>query len=210
MMVVTRDGDLNAATRVLEEGARKAGLQNLGAWTAQFDLGAALWHRLPDSAQQAVDQATMTMVGSDSAGYYLLKARMQRLRGNQPARRAFFDSARVVLEERTAARPDDPALRATLGFTYAGLGRREEAIREGRRAVELRPPSKDTWLGVDMVRSLATTYAMLGEADSAVRQLRLLLQVPSWISVPALRADPTWDPIRRDPDFRALVAKPVT
>jgi serine/threonine-protein kinase len=210
MMVVTRDGDLNAATRVLEEGARKAGLQNLGAWTAQFDLGAALWHRLPDSAQQAVDQATMTMVGSDSAGYYLLKARMQRLRGNQPASRAFFDSARVVLEERTAARPDDPALRATLGFTYAGLGRREEAIREGRRAVELRPPSKDTWLGVDMVRSLATTYAMLGEADSAVRQLRLLLQVPSWISVPALRADPTWDPIRRDPDFRALVAKPVT
>jgi len=60
------------------------------------------------------------------------------------------------------------------------------------------------------VRSLATTYATLGEADSAVKQLRLLLEVPSWISVPALRADPTWDPIRRDPDFRALVAKPVT
>jgi serine/threonine-protein kinase len=210
MLVVTRDGDLDAATRVLEEGARKAGLQNLAAWTAQFDLGAALWHRLPDSAQQAVDEASMTMVGSDSAGYYLLKARMQRLRGNLPASRAFFDSARVVLEERSAARPDDPTLHAVLGFTYAGLGRREEAIREGRRAVELRPPSRDTWLGVDMVRSLATTYATLGEADSAVKQLRLLLEVPSWISLPALRSDPTWDPIRRDPDFGALVAKPVT
>ena len=147
----------------------------------------------------------MTMVGSDSAGYYLLKARMQRLRGNLAASRVLFDSARTVLEHRTASRPDDPTLRALLGFTYAGLGRREEAIREGRRAVELRPLSKDTWLGVDMVRSLAGTYALLGEADSAVRQLRVLLEVPSWITVPALRADPTWDPIRRDPDFRALL-----
>ena len=205
MMVVSRDGDLAAATRVLEQGARKAGLQKLAAWTAQYDLGAALWHRLPDSAQTAVDGATMTMVGSDSAGYYLLKARMRRLRGNLAASRAFFDSARTVLEGRTASRPDDPTLRAALGFTYAGLGRREEAIREGRRAVELQPPSQDTWLGVDLVRSLATTYAMLGEADSAVKQLRLLLEVPSWISVPALRVDPTWDLIRRDPGFRALL-----
>ena len=207
MMLVTRDGDLAGATRVLEEGARKAGLQNLAAWTTQYDLGAALWHRLPDSAQKALDGVTMTMLGADSAGYYLLKARMQRLRGNQPVSRAFFDSARTVLEGRTASRPDDPTLRALLGFAYAGLGRREEAMREAQRAVELRPPSKDTWLGVDMVRSLATTYATLGEADSTVKQLRLLLEVPSWISVPALRADPTWDPIRRDPDFRALIAE---
>jgi tetratricopeptide (TPR) repeat protein len=153
-----------------------------------------------------VDGVTMTTVGADSAGYYLLKGRMQRLWGNLPASRAFFDSASTVLEGRIASRPDDPALHAGLGFAYAGLGRRGDAMREGRRAVELRPPSKDTWLGVDMVRSLATTYATLGEADSAVKQLRLLLEVPSWISVPALRADPTWDPIRRHPGFRALLA----
>jgi TolB-like protein/Flp pilus assembly protein TadD len=207
MLVVTRDGDLEAATRVLEEGVRKAGLQNLAAWTAQYDLGAALWLRLPDSAQQAIDGVTMAMVGADSAGYYLLKARMHRLRGNRPASRAHFDSAAAVLEGRTASRPDDPALHAQLGFAYAGLGRRAEAIREGRQAVELRPIAKDTWLGVDMARSLAITYATLGEADSAVKQLRVLLEVPSWISVEGLRADPTWDPIRRDPAFRALLAE---
>jgi hypothetical protein len=146
-------------------------------------------------------------VGADSAGYYLLKARMQRLRGNGPASRAYFDSAASVLEGRTASRPDDPALHADLGFAYAGLGRREDAMREGRRAVDLRPPSKDTWLGVDMLRALAITYATLGEADSAVKELRLLLEVPSWISIPSLRADPTWDPIRRDPGFRALIGE---
>jgi hypothetical protein len=80
-------------------------------------------------------------------------------------------------------------------------------MREGRRAVELRPPSKDTWLGVDMVRNLAVVYATLGEADSAVKQLRFLLTVPSWISVPGLRADPTWGPIRRDPAFQALLRR---
>ena len=58
-----------------------------------------------------------------------------------------------------------------------------------------------------MVRNLAVVYATLGEADSAVKQLRMLLSVPSWISVPGLRADPTWDPIRRDPGFQALVRK---
>ena len=68
-------------------------------------------------------------------------------------------------------------------------------------------PSKDTWLGVDMVRNLAVVYVMLGEADSAVQQLRVLLSVPSWISVPGLRADPTWDPIRRDPGFQALLKR---
>jgi tetratricopeptide (TPR) repeat protein len=95
---------------------------------------------------------------------------------------------------------------AHLGLAYAGLGRRDDAMREGRRAVELRPVAEDTWLGVDMLRNLAVTYATLGEADSAVKQLRVLLEVPSGISVPALRADPTWDPIRRDPRFRALIA----
>jgi len=58
-----------------------------------------------------------------------------------------------------------------------------------------------------MLRNLAVVYATLGEADSAVKELRTLLSVPSWISVPWLRADPTWDPVRRDPGFQVLVEK---
>jgi serine/threonine-protein kinase len=121
--------------------------------------------------------------------------------------RIYFDSAAQVLERRSRARPDDPALHSVLGLAYAGLGRRDDAIREGRRAVELRPPSKDTWYGVDMLRNLAVVYATLGEADSAVKQLEVLLSVPSWISVPLLRADPTWDAVRRDPGFQALLKR---
>ena len=157
----------------------------------------------------AVDAVTLDRFTSDSSGYYLAKGRIRRFNGDAGVARAYFDSAARVLEPRSRARPDDPGLHATLAVAHAGAGRREDAIREGRRAVELRPVSKDTWYGVDMLRNLAVVYAMLGEADSTVKALRTLLASPSWISVPLLRADPTWDPIRRDPGFQALVATPA-
>jgi tetratricopeptide (TPR) repeat protein len=205
LLIVTRDGNLGAAAGALKEGVRRAGLDDLVVWAPTYDLGAALWRTLDSSAQTAVDQLQMAAFGPDSAAYYLAKARILRYRGDSRSSKAYFDSAATVLETGTRARPADPALHAYLSYAYAGLGRREPAMREGQRAVELRPPSKDTWLGVDMVRNLAVVYAMLGEADSAVKQLRFLLTVPSWISVPGLRADPTWDTIRRDPGFQALL-----
>jgi hypothetical protein len=58
-----------------------------------------------------------------------------------------------------------------------------------------------------MVNNLAVVYAMLGDGDSAAKQLRLLLSVPSWISVRGLGVDPTWDPIRQDPAFQALLGR---
>jgi eukaryotic-like serine/threonine-protein kinase len=207
ILIVARDGDLGAAAGALKEGIRRAGVDDVVVWAPTFDIGAALWRTLDSSAQAAVDRLSLTAFGADSAGYYLAKARARRYRGDRKISEVYFDSAATVLEAGTRARPDDPTLHAELAFAYAGLGRRELAMREGQRAVELRPPSKDTWLGVDMVRNLAVVYATLGEADSAVKQLRFLLTVPSWISVPGLGADPTWEPIRRDPGFQALIRR---
>ncbi|MGH7525385.1 MAG: tetratricopeptide repeat protein, partial [Gemmatimonadales bacterium] len=205
LLIVTRSGDFPAAVEAIKEGIRRSGAEDMAVWTPQFDFGAALWKELDSTAQAAVDRLGLERFGTDSASYYLGKAKANRYRGDTRIAQAYFDSAATVLEGRSRARPDDPELRAELASAYAGLGRREPAIREGRRAVELRPPSKDTWLGVDMVRNLAVVYATLGEADSAAKQLRFLLSVPSWISVPGLRADPTWNPIRRHPAFRALL-----
>nr|MBA3258563.1 protein kinase [Gemmatimonadales bacterium] len=205
ILIVARDGDLAAAVEAIKEGVRRAGVDGMAVWTPQYDLGAALWSELDSTAHAAVDRVGMERFGADSAAYYLGKAKARRYRGDVRVARVYFDSAAAVLESRSRARPEDPELHAELASAYAGLGRRQLAMREGQRAVELRPPSKDTWLGVDMVRNLAVVYATLGEADSAVKQLRLLLTVPSWISVPGLRSDPTWDPIRRDPGFQALL-----
>ncbi|HET6576984.1 MAG TPA: protein kinase [Gemmatimonadales bacterium] len=207
LLIVARDGDLAAATAVLNEGMRRAGTASIAFWVPQFDFGAALWRGMDDAMRAAVKGLTLDRFASDSAGYYLARARTRRFDGDARAARVYFDSAARILERRSRARPDDPALHASLALAQAGLGRREDAIREGRRAVELRPASKDTWYGVDMLRNLAVVYATLGEADSTVTQLRTLLAVPSWISVPLLRVDPTWDGVREDPGFRALVGR---
>jgi len=205
ILVIARDGDPKAAAAALNQGIERAGMEASLQRVTQFDIGAALWQRLDTTAQAALDRLSVDRFGADSGGYYLGKARSYRYRGNIRTSRIYFDSAAAVLEKRVQARPDDPTIHSSLSFAYAGLGRREDAIREGQRAVALRPPSKDTWLGVDLVRNLAVAYATLGEADSAVKQLKFLLSVPSWISQPWLRADPTWDPIRRSAGFQKLV-----
>jgi tetratricopeptide (TPR) repeat protein len=209
LLIVARDGDLAGAASKVEEGVRRAGSEVIAFWLPQFDVGAALLPRLSSALQAAVDGLALDRFGTDSGGYYLAKARARRAVGDAGGARVGFDAAARILAERSRARPDDPSLHSTLAFAYAGLGRREDAIREGRLAVELRPASKDTWYGVDMLRNLAVVYATLGEADSAVNELRTLLAIPSGISVPWLRADPTWDPIRRDPEFQALLATPA-
>ena len=205
LLILARDGDLRAASAAIGEGIPRAGAEDMAFWALQFDFGSALWRSLDSSAQAAAERLSMQPFGADSAAYYLSKARFRRSGADTQLARVYFDSAAKVLESGARARPEDPSLRAELATAYAGLGRRDDAIREGRQAVALRPPSKDTWLGVDMVRNLAVVYATLGEADSAVAQLRYLLTVPSWISPPALRADPTWDPIRRHSGFRGLI-----
>jgi serine/threonine-protein kinase len=207
LLIVSRDGDLAKAAAVLKEGRRRAGTELIAFWMPQLDFGSSLWGAMDSDMRATMDRLSLDRFGSDSVGYYLAKARSRQFGRYVRGSRVYFDSAVTVLTRNSAARPEDPSLHATLGLAYAGLGRREEAMREGRRAVELVPVAKDTWYGVDMLRSLAVVYATLGEADSTVAQLRTLLEVPSWISVPLLKADPTWDPVRRDPGFRELLKR---
>jgi tetratricopeptide (TPR) repeat protein len=206
LLILARDGNVAAAASVLNDGMRRAGPESMAFWLPQSDVGAALWRELDPELKRAVNDLTFERFSGDSGSYYLAKARAGRFAGDPQTARIYYDSAAAVLEPRSRARPDDPTLHSTLGLVYAGLGRRDEAIREGRRAVELVPAEKDTWYGVDMLRNLAVVYATLGEADSAVKELGTLLAVPSWISVPLLKVDPTWDRVRGDTAFRRLAA----
>ncbi len=105
------------------------------------------------------------------------------------------------------AHPGDHRIRRALGIAYAGLGRKEDAIREGRRAVELCPVSKDALQGPGVVWNLAVIYTMVGEYDAALEEIEYLFSVPSYMSVPWLRLDPSWDPLRDHPRFEALLEK---
>jgi hypothetical protein len=86
----------------------------------------------------------------------------------------------------------------------ASLGCKEDAVREGKKAVELLPVSQDAWRGPYRVADLARIYMMVGEHDAAIDQLEYLLSIPGEISIPLLRLDPTWDPLRDNPRFQKM------
>lgn len=90
---------------------------------------------------------------------------------------------------------------------YAGLGRCDEARAEGNRAVELLPESKDALDGPILAVSRARIAVRCGDRATALALLERLVQIPAGITLPELRLDPTWDPLRGDPQFQRLIAQ---
>jgi serine/threonine-protein kinase len=127
--------------------------------------------------------------------------------GDKAKAQAAFERALVVAEQLVRESPDDAARHATLGQILAGLGRKDAAIKEGKRAVELRPESQDAFDGPEITAALAQIYACTGERDQAFALLDHLLANPSGITVSLLQLDPVWDPLRNDPRFQALIDK---
>ncbi|PYK40536.1 MAG: hypothetical protein DME60_07845, partial [Verrucomicrobia bacterium] len=122
------------------------------------------------------------------------------------AAHAAFSAARVPQEEAVRARPDDGGALCVLGLIDAALGRKEEALREGRRAVDLLPLAKNALDGPDVLYSYAVICAWTGERDLAIEQLQALAKMPAGAHYGDLRLDPDWDPLRGDPRFEKIVA----
>lgn len=155
--------------------------------------------------RQALEAASLKSFRGDSLQYFLSKAALHGSENRAELERAYYDSTRALLEDMIRTRPGEGRYHTLLGIAYAALGRKSEAIQEGRRGVELRPPSKDAMAGPVLVQDLALIYAMVDEPDLAIEQLELLLSVPGRISVPWLRVDKSWDPLREHPRFKRLV-----
>jgi serine/threonine protein kinase/TolB-like protein len=126
--------------------------------------------------------------------------------GDDTAARKAFTAARVDVERTVCEQPDYGPPLCMLGLIDAGLGRKEEAIREGRRASELLPVAKDAMNGANIMQFLGVIYAWTGEKDLAIEQIAATLQVPSLLSYGELRLHPFWDPLRGDPRFEKIVA----
>jgi len=133
---------------------------------------------------------------------------VHRLMGDSERSREDYDTARMLLEEEAKKRPDDHRIRSSLGIAYAGLGRKEDAIREGKRGMELFPVSKDALIGPYREEDLAFIYTLVGEYDLALDKLEYLLSIPSQtMSVPMLRLDPRWDALRDHPRYKSLMVE---
>ena len=93
-----------------------------------------------------------------------------------------------------------------LACMNAGAGRKEEAIREAKRALEMRPIAKDALDGPYLAANLALVYAWSGERDLAIEQLSALAKIPAGPSYGDLKLNPKWDDLRGDPRFEQMVA----
>jgi serine/threonine-protein kinase len=118
-----------------------------------------------------------------------------------------YSNVDAAVSATLAKQPDSAELHLALGFAEAGLGRREDALREGRRAAELMPVSRDVISGSAMQVWLAQLEARIGDKDSAFERLRQAIALPCGgaVSPALLKLDPVWDALRSDPRFDALL-----
>ena len=129
-----------------------------------------------------------------------------RMRGDTAAAHAAFAKTRAETAKLIADQPDYAEALCVLGMADAALGNKEEAIREGRRAVELTPVSKNAIAGPSLIECLALIDAWTGEKDLALHQLAVAVSTPGFLSYGELRLHPYWDPLRGDPRFEKIVA----
>ena len=129
-----------------------------------------------------------------------------RIKGDAAGAYAAFSAARAQQEKVVRAAPEDASKLCFLGLIDASLGRKEEALSEGRRAVELLPATKDALSGTEILYFYAVICAWTGERDQAIDHLKTLATLQAGVSYGEIHLDPFWDPLRGDPGFEQIVA----
>jgi len=135
----------------------------------------------------------------------VLSALAAHAQGATNRMQSFLVRTRQSYEPALRGEPDPSAL-SEVGKIDAGLDRREEAIRESRRAIELRPIARDAIEGPEYAMNLAVVYAWIGDQDHAIEQLARLAKVPNGPTFGDLKLDPLWDAFRNDPRFATILA----
>jgi TolB-like protein/Flp pilus assembly protein TadD len=197
-------GDTDAARAILDQAPRTDSSERcrvgylIELLDRRYDAALERLENCPDAVLEASAFYTPTS---------LIEGTLYRLQ-DWPSRASdTFGSSLVHLEEKLREEPNDHRIHAALGLAYAGLGRAEEAVRHGRRAVELHPLEKDALEAPVQIVNLALIHTMVGQHEAALEQLDTALSVPSILSVAWLREDPRWDGLRDLPSFEELLRK---
>jgi len=167
------------------------------------------WQHQPDSLLMLLERLPLTVFDAQLSYFplSLYAAWAHRMKGDDRAAASAFRSALSLLDSALAVIPDDWRVHAARGYALAGLGRRQEAQRETRWLQQCETYRIDAHFGPHVAERRAEILAEIGEADAALAEIERLLVEPSWLTVPILRLDPRWDPLRADPRFQALLVK---
>jgi tetratricopeptide (TPR) repeat protein len=174
------------------------------SWTA-----CALAERDAAGARQAVIAAGENTPLNENAVHFsatFVEGLVARMTNDNNKARSAFLAARAEQEQSVRLQPNFGPPLCVLGVIDAALGRKEEALREGRHAVELLPVEKDSGNGALMLQYLAIIAAWLGDKDLACEELADVIRYPGFLSYGELKLLPFWDPLRGDPRFEKIVA----
>ena len=181
---------------------------------AEWSLACALAERDATAAKNALDTCSEDSFALGDEVFFrrsLIKGIIARMTKDEDKAQSAFVAARAEQQKALQAQPNDSQELGLLGLIDAYLGRKEEALREGRRAVEL--AAKDPLEELRQVANLAMIAAWVGDKDLAFEQLESLIRLPSPLSYGGLKLFPWWDPLRDDPRFEKLLEEakqPVT
>jgi len=198
-------GDTKAARALLQSVPAGYDPDGQTTWTR---IHLALYENDPDSAAKILAASKKEeLIGGIGriVPATFFEGMIARARGDAAKAAEAFAAARAKVEAELTEQPDDALLLATLGLIDAGLSRKEDALREGRRAVELRPIADDAVDGATVISSLAMIYAWLGDVDAAIERLAFLAKTPGGPHYGQLKYDPAWDGVRGDPRFTQIV-----
>jgi TolB-like protein/Flp pilus assembly protein TadD len=200
-------GDLSAAEKVFSSVPPETDPDGLMTWGRAWIL--TVERKFPDALQvlERFRGETMYTTTTAPSPKALLEGMIHLLQGDKTKAQVEFEHARLISEKLVREAPEDSARHGQHGLILAALGQKQEAIAEGKRAVELLPESQDALDGPHATATLAQIYAWTGEFDEAFRLLDHLFTVPSNLTVPMWKLDPAWDPLRHDPRFQVLIDK---
>jgi serine/threonine-protein kinase len=197
-------GDLIECRKILESMPQKE-----PAFYSFFWLAQEIAERKYEAALDRLNRMTIEVFQeeADFRPKSLMRAFILSYMKKDALARAEYEKAAIFLESQAKERPENAAVFASLGKAYAGLGRKEDAIREGKKAMEMVPLSTDKYMAPTYIVDMAEIHTKLGDYDQALDEIEQLLSMPFSFSVKSLEIDPSWDPLRSHPRYKQIIAK---
>jgi TolB-like protein/Flp pilus assembly protein TadD len=197
------EGDLDRAREVLRDASAHVAPTELVAFVAWYE---DLAWMLDDPQRELLLRLTPNAFDDDVGSWGLCLAQASALKGDSEGVRRYAQQAATGFEAHVRDTPDNAQAYSLLGLSLAYLGRKDDAIRQGLKGVEMAPVAMNAVGGTYNMTQLARIYAMTGEPDNAVDLLEFLLKMPSNNSAAMLAINPYFELLRSNPRFQKLVA----